>query len=270
MIHIIGMGYNYIHPNGWKIERPDGLPYYLLLYIRNPFHVVINGTDEYHTEPAYILYRRNEPQLFYRENEPYADDWLHFQAEDEDLDVFLDELDIPGSRPITLSAALGISSLFQELDTEFHGCGAHHDLLMDLKLRALLYKFSDTYHEETLVSDQMNQYRQRFNELRGKIYHSNNAARIRSVDDLAEGMNLSTSYFQHIYKALFGVPVVHDIISARIEYAGYLMQNSGDPINRIAAASGYDNIEHFTRQFRRIKGYSPRQYQKLLHQTVRE
>ena len=56
MIHIIGMGYNYMHPNGWRIERPDGLPYYLLLYIRNPFHVVINNSNEYHSEPAYILY----------------------------------------------------------------------------------------------------------------------------------------------------------------------------------------------------------------------
>ena len=90
------------------------------------------------------------------------------------------------------------------------------------------------------------------------------------VDLLAAQMHLSTSYFQHIYKALFGVSVLHDVITARIEYAGYLMQNSGDPINRIAAACGYDNIEHFTRQFRKLKGYSPRQYQKLARQTEKE
>ncbi|MBP7347630.1 MAG: helix-turn-helix transcriptional regulator [Butyrivibrio sp.] len=270
MIHIIGMGYNYMHPNGWRIERPDGLPYYLLLYIRNPFHVVINNSNEYHSEPAYILYRKGDSQLFYRENEPYADDWLHFESSDEDLDLFFQNLDIPYSSAITLSAALDISTVFQDLDMEFHKRGQHHDLIMDMKLKSMFYKFSDIYHEETLASGQLNQFRQRFNELRGHIYHSNNAVQIQSVDVLAAQMHLSTSYFQHIYKALFGVSVLHDVITARIEYAGYLMQNSGDPINRIAAACGYDNIEHFTRQFRKLKGYSPRQYQKLALQIKTE
>ena len=209
-------------------------------------------------------------QLFYRENEPYADDWLHFESSDEDLDFFFQNLDIPYSNAITLSATLEISTLFQDLDMEFHKRGQHHDLIMDLKLKSMFYKFSDIYHEETLASGQLNQFRQRFNELRGHIYHSNNAVQIQSVDLLAAQMHLSTSYFQHIYKALFGVSVLHDVITARIEYAGYLMQNSGDPINRIAAACGYDNIEHFTRQFRKLKGYSPRQYQKLARQTEKE
>ena len=68
---------------------------------------------------------------------------------------------------------------------EFHKRGQHHDLIMELKLKSMFYKFSDIYNEETLASGQLNQFRQRFNELRGHIYHSNNAVQIQSVDLLA-------------------------------------------------------------------------------------
>ena len=87
---------------------------------------------------------------------------------------------------------------------------------------------------------------------------------ISNVNEISAGLNLSTSYFQHIYKQLFGVSVMSDIIRSRIEYACYLLSNNADSISEIAFRCGYENKEHFTRQFKEITGFTPRQYREKI------
>lgn len=64
-------------------------------------------------------------------------------------------------------------------------------------------------------------------------------------------LNISTSYFQHIYKKLFGVPVNQDIIKGRIENAARLLHGTDASVSEIAEQCGYENLEHFSRQFKK-------------------
>ncbi|MDY5179916.1 helix-turn-helix domain-containing protein, partial [Butyribacter sp.] len=82
------------------------------------------------------------------------------------------------------------------------------------------------------------------------------------AEEIAAKLNLSTSYFQHTYKKIFGISVHQDIIKARIEHAARLLQGSNNSISEIAAICGYENLEHFSRQFKKIKGVSPQQFRK--------
>ena len=69
----------------------------------------------------------------------------------------------------------------------------------------MFYKFSDIYHAEIKCSDKLNRYRHDFNEIRNRIYAFQPDNLISNVNEISAGLNLSTSYFQHIYKQLFGV-----------------------------------------------------------------
>jgi AraC family transcriptional regulator of arabinose operon len=80
------------------------------------------------------------------------------------------------------------------------------------------------------------------------------------VEQIASRVNLSKSYFQHIYKELFGCSVVSDIINGRLEYAKYLLGNSSLSIAVISKMCGYENDTHFMRQFKRFVGVTPSQY----------
>lgn len=82
------------------------------------------------------------------------------------------------------------------------------------------------------------------------------------ADEIAKGLNISTSYFQHIYKKLFGVPVNQDIIKGRIEHAARLLMETDASVSEIAEQCGYENLEHFSRQFKKIKKVSPQKYRK--------
>ena len=85
---------------------------------------------------------------------------------------------------------------------------------------------------------------------------------IQSMIALVEAAALCVSYVQHIYKELFGVPVIQDIIRSRIERACYLLTMTPDSVAHIAESCGYENVEHFNRQFKEITGFSPNQYRK--------
>jgi AraC-like DNA-binding protein len=54
--------------------------------------------------------------------------------------------------------------------------------------------------------------------------------------------------------------VTKDIIKARIGYARYLLRSSGNSVQDIASYCGYENIEHFNRQFKATVGCTPTQF----------
>ena len=103
-------------------------------------------------------------------------------------------------------------------------------------------------------------FRSEFSKLRQHLYNYEYVP--SGAKEIADGLGLSTSYFQHTYKKIFGVSVHQDIIKARIEHAARLLQGSNDSISEIAAICGYENLEHFSRQFKKIKGMSPQQFRK--------
>ena len=264
-------GYNYYHQDGWEINRPDGIRHYTIVFIRNPFYYVLKketGLETVYVErPSFIFYRPSDYQHFYLRNAPYTDDWIHIGGDEKEIDGLFEELGIPFSKEVTLYDNSEPSSIMQTIAAEARKTSEHHDRIMDSLVRVLLYKISDLYRSEgenktDFTSGAIESYRRRFNLLRNRIYQGGEAARIKEVSLLADEMNMSVSYFQHVYKALYGVPVTRDLIISRIEYAAYLLQNQNRTISETAVICGYDSIEHFNRQFKKLKGCSPSEFQK--------
>lgn len=258
LFNIQAMGCNTLHPNGIYINRPNGVDFYLFLYIKSKCRLLTDGDFKDITEPSFILYDIHTPQSYYSENSPYMDDWIHFTG--PDCHNFFKSLNIPFNTPMVIMNAKDIALMLTDLHTEYLQSGPHHSEIIDLKIKTLFYKFSDIYNIESNFSDKLNRYRRDFNEIRNRIYNYGSFDKSASVSDIAAGLNLSTSYFQHIYKQLFGVSVMQDIINSRIDFACYLLQNQYDSISDIAFRCGYENKEHFTRQFKLVTGYTPKQF----------
>ena len=179
---------------------------------------------------------------------------------DGSISEFMRSLNVPFNRLTLLSDHTELSQLIRDLRQEFHQTGSHHEEILDAKLRTILYKYSDAYHLETQLSDKLKVHRPLFREIRNGIYSRHSSK--KTLSELAEDASLSVSYFQHIYKELFGVSVIQDIIRSRIERACYLLTVTPDSVAHIAEVCGYENVEHFNRQFKEITGFSPNQYRK--------
>lgn len=270
MYNVRAAGYNFVHRSGWEISRPNGFRHHLLVHIRNPFYFEEKGQTVFCPHPAYLVYRPADPEHFYRKDGLYADDWIHFDMTESDGDESICDAGISFGVPVILSDVSEITALHQILEAENLRRGPHCGEISDQILRAMILKIGDQSRAEREKRDRNTNaansaaaetYRQQFNQLRSGIYHYNPEVRNATVASLAERVNLSTSYFQHIYKSLYGVPVTVDLIRARVRYAEYLLVNSSLPIGDIAEACGYRSIEHFNRQFRSINGCTPTEFQ---------
>ena len=100
----------------------------------------------------------------------------------------------------------------------------------------------------------------RFRCLRGKMFNSLNEK--WTVSRMAKETNFGESHFQHLYKEIYSVPPITDLINERITRAKHLLTHETFEISKIATLLGYENATHFTRQFKKKVGISPELYRK--------
>lgn len=93
-------------------------------------------------------------------------------------------------------------------------------------------------------------------------YMAENCGRSIRLQELADLVNLSQSYFSHAFKASTGLPPHRWQMNARIAHAQALLLRGGASLTEIAAATGFADQAHLTRAFRRIVGDTPASWQR--------
>lgn len=83
-----------------------------------------------------------------------------------------------------------------------------------------------------------------------------------NVSDMAKSLHISPGYLQFLYKQKFDVSCMDDVISFRLFKARDLLIYTPASISEIAGQCGYNNTEHFCRQFRKALGTTPGQFRK--------
>ncbi|MFV0341405.1 MAG: helix-turn-helix transcriptional regulator [Anaerocolumna sp.] len=86
-----------------------------------------------------------------------------------------------------------------------------------------------------------------------------------SIDHIAESVHMSPSYFQHLYKNIFHISCIQEVIHARIERAKFYLTTTDMTIKTLSEFCGYKNELHFARQFKKKVGLTPSQYRELTH-----
>lgn len=147
--------------------------------------------------------------------------------------------------------------------------GAIHPVLMTKYLHykasgndKLLHKAAGIAEElkNRLLSGDSDDLQIRLYRLRSDIYI--HPEKDLSIDDMAERMNFSRSYFQRIYKDEFGISCKDDVIAARLEKARSLLTVTKLPVGNIAEQCGYNEVNHFMRQFRDRTGMTALEYRR--------
>jgi AraC family transcriptional regulator, arabinose operon regulatory protein len=255
-IQVNEIGYEMYHSLGLDIYRPEGTKDYLFLYFRTAVEMRIN--EEYlELEPSiFYLFPKGTPQFYRKLNSPLHNDWIHFDMSGGDH--FFNNLQIPFCTPIKVQDTLTINRMMYDLRNEFFHHGPHHKEIMNAKMQALFYKFSDIIHEDPWDTSKQSPHYKKLLLLRYQI-ETNEYLR-SNVLEIASRLNLSGSYLSHLYKDTFGSSIGQDLIKSRIQYAKSLLTYSKYTIGEISFICGYENIEHFSRQFKKLTGLSPRSY----------
>ncbi len=83
-----------------------------------------------------------------------------------------------------------------------------------------------------------------------------------SVDELAELVHLSKSYFMSCFKKAAGTGAIEYLTQLRINAACRMLTDTVLPVSDIAYSCGYCNLSNFNRQFRKLAGCSPKEYRR--------
>jgi len=89
---------------------------------------------------------------------------------------------------------------------------------------------------------------------------SNNYSQDISLDTLAELACYNKKYFSRIFKKFMGKGYKNYIISIRMNEAAKMLLSGYEPINVISSACGFNDSNHFSTQFKKYFGVSPKQY----------
>ena len=103
-------------------------------------------------------------------------------------------------------------------------------------------------------------YKESFHAVREAIYAE--PQKEWTLDGITRSMGISRSHFQRLYKEMFGKSCKEDIITARLERAKWILENTSISVADVAEQCGYLNTSHFIRQFSSKLSVSPTEYRK--------
>jgi 2-isopropylmalate synthase len=81
-----------------------------------------------------------------------------------------------------------------------------------------------------------------------------------TLSDMAAEFHLSEPYISKYIKEKSGKTFGDLVVQARMKKARTLLRNSNMTVENVAYAAGYQNVEHFNRQFRKKYNMTPVEY----------
>lgn len=256
MFTIEKMGCHYKESTTLKIDRPTGSDNYLLLLFLSDIFIQEDGVKKHYESGTAILYTPGIPQFYHQPFSGFDNDWIHFVG--DDVDAFLKETGFPVNTPFQTSRVNEIHSLIRRIEQESLMKHKNYNRMVDLLIQETLLQLSRSISGTTSESSEFPKMEEQFRKARSTIL--SHLEKDWSLENMAALLNLSTSRFSHIYSEIFHISPKKDLISERINMACFLIQSHGYSVSEVARKVGYDNLYHFSKQFKAVTGKAPSEY----------
>lgn len=81
-----------------------------------------------------------------------------------------------------------------------------------------------------------------------------------TLDDAAEYVNMSSSYFSKFFKKSMGINFITYVTDRKIEFAKDMLENTDMPVINIAYELSYNETNYFSKAFKKKVGMTPTEY----------
>lgn len=250
MNHIHYVECNRTHTSQFAIDVPVGV-YWLLVITKTPAQFWVEGEVKEYPAHSAILYRPSL-KVYYRACTDYfINDWIRFETNEP----YLTESPLPFGVPFPLQDPDYCHKLLELLVIEHNFSRDYKESSIDYLLRTLFNKLLESYRLKHINP-------QSYDLMRLRTAIQNNPSEDWTIPRMANDLRISPGYLQNIYKRTFGITCMEDVINSRIRLAKEYLTHSNQSIAEIASRCGYQHVEHFCRQFKKITGQTPRNFHK--------
>lgn len=252
---ILRAQFHYFQKAGCSITEPV-LRYYNFFHFPTPIEMEVEGR-RIRTEPnACIFSEPMAPRGFYF-NQDTTMNWIHAYPEIKPL---LERYGIPLNTVFYPRNTGFISDIFRKMKIEILQGKAHCSDILDSYAVEFLVTLSRALYAETAPemtsADLSKLYRLRWQVL-------SHADEKWTVEQMAQKVSLSPSRFHAVYKALFGISPMQDVINAKIDLAKTILLMETKPtLAEVAERLNYKSTQHFIAQFKTATGMTPGTYRK--------
>lgn len=247
------IGYDAVHPADFIYDVPENHGYYLLILTHTPLSFRDPEGERVYPAHHAALFSPSARIHYGASGDTYSNDWIMFSSDEPYVTQF------PlVNRPFLAPDPDYCHNLFQLLTWE-HTQGNREAVIP--QLMSLLFQKLRTGIDQDSETD----YRLALSALRRRIQSQ---PRLNwNVPEMAAQLHISAGYLHLLYKRQFGVTCMDDVIASRMRLARDYLTHTQLRVQEIAALCGYNNAEHFNRQFRRLFGVTPGQFR---HSASRE
>lgn len=258
-VNIRASGYGSVYDSGYSFHRGTEAGVFLIVLAKSRICFGFDGRKAVLPENTLIIYDGSCEVDYASADSSLVCNWLVFDAEGDS--EFFESLELIFNLPLRFADTDFIDELMRNITSEFYSMNSHRLKITDVMLKTLLFKADEQCRpREICQSSTVEPHYNLLVELREKIYR--NPQKKWNVDLMAADVSMSRSYFQHVYREVFGVSCMTDVINGKIEKAKEILSETSCTVSQVAAMCGYDNEEHFMRQFKRIVGETPTGYRK--------
>ena len=257
-MNVYSAGWGSVYGRDYTFSGNAGDKKWIMLLARSAVKLPLTGQMLSFPQNTAILFDEKSSAQFGADDEILVCDWLCFDTEGDS--EFIESLSLEPGKPVRFSDWEFISQLIRNIQEEFYSLNSRRIKMMENLLKTLLIKLSDAGMPGDNSTQAIDPHYTSLAELREKIYR--NPQMKWNVDTMAAYVNMSRSYFQHLYREVFGVSCMTDVISGKIEKAKEILSETSCTVSQVSAMCGYDNEEHFMRQFKKLVGMTPTAYRK--------
>lgn len=200
-----------------------------------------------------IIYDVNTPQWFHSPTD-LRHDWMHMTG---DVAGAVEEAGLQFNTLYTPGNAKFITAITREVELEVLTRQPGRKRLLELKFRELLLKLGRSCNESATSAVKPSLTAQ-LRKVRSTVFSQ--LERPWTVADMAALAYISPSRFHAVYRQVFGISPVDDLIRSRMDTAKTRLCNSPETLADLAEALGYRNVTHFCRQFKQYTGLTPGEY----------
>ncbi|CAG7651485.1 Arabinose operon regulatory protein [Paenibacillus solanacearum] len=235
--------------------------YSKIYYIESGEGRLTVGGQELFPQPGQMVFApAGLPQSFSATHpeRTYQKYWCHFNSNISFMNLFT-LCKLPYG--LTMDDPSGVIAAFERLVT---ASKSQHGPAKSIRIQAALLDLISCYMEQAVLETPKASSTLTSSKLSAVLqYIDINLIKDMSIAELAEQVHHHPNYFIRFFKNHLGVTPMTYIYERRMEKAKQLIMSSDMPIGEVARATGFHDIFHFSKTFKKRLGVAPTEFRSL-------